>query len=254
MAMSRMSRSTGERGPRGLGHGRRLHGRRTAHRLRPSQQRAMETLLPRLQVTLPPEGALLDPAALFEETPRALWLEIGFGAGEHLVWQAQRNPDIGFLGAEVFHDGIAKMLRHVEEEQLTNVRVFTDDARELLECLPDASLDRAFLLFPDPWPKLRHHKRRFVQPEQLDAVARVLRDGGEFRLATDDPGYQRWMLIQLMRHPAFEWTAERPGDWRERPKDWPATRYELKALGQGRQPVYLRFRRRARQDETSSRG
>lgn len=241
-----MSREVAGRGA-GTRAGRKLHGRRKAQPLSQAQKQAMEALLPRLRVNLPPEGERLDPAALFDPPPRAVWLEIGFGAGEHLVWQAAHHPDVGILGAEVFQDGIAKLLRKLQQDGPTaNVRLYHGDARDLIECLPDAAIEKVFVLFPDPWPKTRHHKRRFVQQAQLDELARVLADGGELRLATDDPGYQRWMAIELTRHPDFEWTARRPADWRERGDDWPATRYELKALGQGRRPVYFRYRRRRR--------
>lgn len=225
---------------------RKLYGRRKAHKLRPAQQQALETLLPELQLRMPDDGETLDPPALFGREVREVWLEIGFGAGEHLLWQAGEHPDVGLIGAEVFRDGIAKLLRRFDDGAPANLRLYHGDARDLLEALPAASLARAFVLFPDPWPKARHHKRRFVQQDQLDALARALRDGGELRLATDDPSYQRWMLIELQRHPAFEWTAERAADWRERGPDWPATRYEMKALGQGRRPIYLRYRRRPR--------
>jgi len=223
-----------------------LHGRRKGRPLRPGQQRALETVLPCLEVTLPPGGAALDPSGLFAAPPEALWLEVGFGGGEHLLAQARANPGTGLIGAEVFQDGIAKLLRGIEDSGLDNIRVFTGDARALIDALPKASLDRVFVLFPDPWPKARHHKRRFVQQAQLDALARVLRDDGELRLATDDPSYQTWMAIELTRHPAFAWTARRPADWRGRPPDWPPTRYEQKALAQGRPPVYLRYRRHPR--------
>lgn len=241
-----MSRPPDDRAPHARAP-RRLYGRRKAHALRPGQRRAMDELLPRLRIDLPAPGRRLDPAALFQPPPRSIWLEIGFGAGEHLVAQALQHADVGFIGAEVFQDGVAKLLRKVEESDLRNVRVYHGDARDLLDCLPAASIERAFVLFPDPWPKTRHHKRRFIQRRQLDMLARVLADGGELRLASDDPGYQRWMLIELSRHEAFAWTARRAGDWRERGGDWPATRYETKALSQGRRPVYLRYRRRRRQ-------
>lgn len=237
-----------ERGAR-TGPRRRLHGRRWGRPLRKGQQQLMETLLPRLEIRLPEAGERLDPRALFDPPPRAVWLEIGFGAGEHIAWQAARHPEIGLIGAEVFRNGVAKLLRRVEERGLGNVRVLVGDGRDLVEVLPDASLERLFVLFPDPWPKTRHHKRRLVQDSTLDAFARVLADSGELRLATDDMGYLRWTLAHLRGHPAFEWLARRPRDWRERPADWPATRYELKALGQGRRPAYLRYRRRARAAE-----
>lgn len=229
--------------PTGAG---KLHGRRKGRPLRAGQQRALETLLPRLAVPLPADGTPLDPTALFDPAPRAVWLEVGFGGGEHLLAQARANPDVGLIGAEVFRDGVAKLLRGVEDEGLTNVRVFTGDARDLIDALPPASLARVFVLFPDPWPKTRHHKRRFIQQGQLDALARGVQDGGELRLATDDPSYRRWMAVAMTRHPAFAWTARAPADWCRRPADWPPTRYEAKALDQGRAPVYLRYRRRDR--------
>jgi len=228
------------------GGGRKVHGRRKGHRLRPAQQQALETLLPRVRVTLPAPGGTLDPFTLFDPGTRAVWLEVGFGAGEHLVQQAEWTPGAGLIGADIFRDGIAKCLRRVEERGLDNVRVHDGDARELIAALPEASLERVFVLFPDPWPKKRHHKRRFVQRAQLDELARVLTDGGEVRLATDDPSYQRWMVVEMQRHPAFAWTAERAADWRTRPPDWPPTRYEEKAVEQGRRPIYLRYRRRPR--------
>ena len=185
----------------------------------------------------------LDPALLFEPGPRAVWLEIGFGGGEHLATLAALHPDVGFLGVEPFINGVAKLLRAVETQSLANVRVLRDDARLLLKALPDASVERAFVLFPDPWPKLRHQKRRIVNPETVADLARVVRPGGELRLATDDPGYARWMLAVMLGERRFAWQAERAADWQERPGDWPGTRYEAKALAAGRRPTYLRFAR-----------
>lgn len=219
-----------------------FHGRRKRRRLRAGQQRLLGDLLPRLAVALPETGEL-DLAQLFP-TAEAVWLEIGFGAGEHLAWQAEHHPEVGFLGAEVFQNGVARLLAHASERGLANLRVFPEDARALLEALPAGSIGRAFLLFPDPWPKQRHAKRRFVGRANLDRLARVLRPGAELRMASDDPGQIRWMLEQLLAHPAFEWLAAGPGDWRERPADWPATRYEEKALAEGRRAAYFRFRRR----------
>ncbi|MBK1696789.1 tRNA (guanosine(46)-N7)-methyltransferase TrmB [Rhodovibrio salinarum] len=225
---------------------RELHGRHKSRPLRPAQQQVMEALLPRLRVDLPKSGPL-DPHALFACDIQEIWLEVGFGAGEHLAWQAAHHPEVGLIGAEHFRDGIARLLRQVDREGLTrNLRVYPDDGRDLLDVLPQASLSRAFVLFPDPWPKRRHHKRRFVQQAQLDQLAYVLADGGELRLATDDPDYQRWMLIELERHGAFDWTAACAADWRRRPDDWPGTRYEQKAIEAGRQPIFLSYRRRPR--------
>ena len=226
--------------------GHKLHGRRKGRPLRPGQQYALAVQLPECEVRLPEDGSTVDLDRLFPDAKQAVWLEIGFGAGEHMVRQAQDNPNAGIIGAEVFQDGLAKAVRQIAAARLDNVRLYPHDARTLLDALPAASLDRVFILFPDPWPKTRHHKRRLVQAAYLDAVARVLADGGELRLATDDPGYQRWMAIELTRHPAFAWTATRSADWRERPADWPPTRYEEKARAAGRQPVFLRYRRRPR--------
>ena len=224
---------------------RRLYGRRRGRPLRAGQQLLQQELLPQLSITLPETGPL-DPAALFPQPPAAVWLEIGFGGGEHLAEQAERHPEIGFIGSEVFENGVARLVGEVARRGLGNVRVFADDARLLLDRLPPASLDRVFILFPDPWPKLRHHKRRLVAPATLDRLAEVMRPGAELRLATDDPGYLTWMLEHVTAHPAFAWLARGPADWRERPADWPPTRYEEKARAAGRTPAFLRFRRRPR--------
>jgi len=201
--------------------------------------------LPTLRLALPEHGSL-DPQALFPASYGDLWLEIGFGAGEHLAAQAAAHPEVGFLGAEVFENGVVKLLAAMRERGLDNVRVWVDDARLLLAALPERSLGRVFILFPDPWPKLRHHKRRMVSAATLDRLGRLMKDGAELRLATDDVGYLRWMLELAPMHPAFEWMARGPEDWRQRPADWPATRYERKAILAGRQPYFLRLRRRPR--------
>ncbi len=184
-----------------------------------------------------------DPLALFADTPRAVWLEIGFGGGEHLAALAAAHPEVGILGVEPFINGVAKLLRAIEDHELGNVRVLMDDARLLLKSLPENSIERAFVLFPDPWPKMRHHKRRIVNTETVTELARVIHPGGELRLATDDPDYARWMLAAMLAERQFAWLAERAADWRDRPGDWPPTRYEAKALAAGRRPVYLRFAR-----------
>jgi tRNA (guanine-N7-)-methyltransferase len=222
------------------------HGRRRGRRLRPYRQDLIAELLPRLRVALPPPGVALNLADLFPRPPSQLWLEIGFGSGEHLVEQARRHPEIGFIGCEVFVNGVAALIGQVERLELTNVRVFDDDARLLLTALPDASFGRAFLLFPDPWPKTRHAKRRFIGPANLATIARILADGAEFRVATDDAGYVRWTLQHLIGHPDFRWTAAGPGDWRNPPEDWVETRYQRKAVAAGRHPVFLCFQRQPR--------
>lgn len=230
------------------GHGSRriLYGRKRGRRLRPGRKDLVERMLPRLEVALPPAPGRLDREALFGPGIQALWLEIGFGAGEHLAAQAEAHPAVGFIGCESYLNGVASLLGLVADKGLDNVRVFADDARLLIDALADASIGRCFLLFPDPWPKQRHHKRRFIAPATLDALARVLRDGGELRVATDDAGYCRWTLSHVLGHGGFEWPARRAEEWRRRPPDWPATRYERKSLAEGRRAVYLRFVRRPR--------
>ncbi len=225
---------------------RNLHGRRHGRPLRPGRRRLLEELLPKIRLELPPEGARLDPAALFGAGAREVWLEIGFGSGEHLAWQAEHHPEVGFLGAEPYVNGVASLLRHVSDRDLANLRVLQGDGRALLDALPEASLSRAFVLFPDPWPKVRHHKRRLIRRGTLDRLAACLKDGAELRIATDHGDYLAWILERATAHPDLRWLAEGPGDWHRRPDDWPATRYEEKAVAEGRIPVYLRFRRRPR--------
>ena len=219
-----------------------LYGRRRGKKLRAGQEALLDTLLPRLLLEVPPEPRKVDLASLFGDA-RDVWLEVGFGAGEHLVWQAEHHPGVGLIGCEPYINGVAKCLAHIERTGVTNIRLFTDDARFVMQALPPQSLSRAFVLFPDPWPKTRHHKRRFVQRANLDVLARLLKPGAELRLATDDPSYLPWMVEHACLHPAFEWLAEGPGDWRGRPADWPGTRYEQKMLA-GHKPVFLRLRRR----------
>ncbi len=197
--------------------------------------------MPELRIAVP-QGAL-DPRSLFARPVSSLRMEIGFGGGEHLARMAADNPDIGFIGAEVFLNGVASLLRHVHELGLKNVRIFNEDVRFLLPHLPDASFERISLPFPDPWPKARHAKRRFVGPENLGEMARLIAPNGEFRVASDHPVYIDWALLHLVGHPAFAWTAHGPEDWRQRPADSTPTRYEEKAKKQGRTPVFMNFRR-----------
>jgi tRNA (guanine-N7-)-methyltransferase len=222
----------------------RFYGRRRGRPLRLGRRRLAETLLPELQISLP-EAGRLDPKTLFAPGISAVWLEIGIGGGEHLAEHAAAHPDIGFIGCEVFENGVAKMLAEIDRRQLRNVRLFTEDARLLLPALSPGSIGRVFILFPDPWPKQRHHKRRLVAPATLDCLAEIMPEGAELRLATDDPGYLVWMLEHATAHPAFGWLARRPCDWRERPPDWPPTRYEQKARAAGRTPAFLRFIRQS---------
>jgi len=202
-------------------------------------------LLPRLTVAVPGSGRL-EPRLLFGTTRRPVWLEIGFGGGEHLAAQAEGHSEIGFIGCEIFENGIARLLAEIDRRRLANIRIFADDARLLIAALPAAALARVFVLFPDPWPKARHHKRRLMSTEILDRLAAVMDDGAELRLATDDAGLLSWMLDRITRHPEFEWLARRPQDWRQRPADWPPTRYEEKARAAGRSPYFLCVARRPR--------
>jgi len=219
-------------------HHRKLFGRRKGPKLSPHQERLLETLLPQLALTLEPGR---DPRSYFSALIDDVWLEIGFGAGEHLLWQAAHHSNVGVIGAEPYISGMAKLLSKAaaDEGAPANIRLYSDDARNILDALPDASLARVFLLFPDPWPKTRHHKRRFVQRETLDTLARVMKKGAEFRFASDDAGYLNWTLERLTAHSAFQWTAACAGDWHTRPADWPQTRYEAKEL-HGK-PAFLRF-------------
>jgi tRNA (guanine-N7-)-methyltransferase len=223
-----------------------FYGRRRGRPLRAGQRERQATLLPHVAFALP-QGGPLDTASLFPPAQREIWLEIGFGGGEHLAEQAERHPDIGFIGCEVFENGVAKLLGAIDHRGLANVRIYPQDARPLLAALPARSIGRVFILFPDPWPKARHHKRRLVAPAALNRLAEIMIDGAELRLATDDPSYLSWMLEHATAHAAFSWTARRSADWRERPADWPPTRYEQKARAAGRTPAFLRFVRRPRE-------
>lgn len=225
----------------------RFYGRRKGKPLKAGRERLLDTLLPKIRIPDVEAGAPpLDPRTLFPAAPREVWLEIGFGGGEHLAGQAEADPAVGFIGAEVFLNGVASLLRHVDEKRLANVRVYNNDVRALLPCLPASTLNRISLLFPDPWPKNRHAKRRFVGPAMLAEVSRLLADGGEFRVATDHPVYARWTLMHVPEHPDFTWPVSGPDDWRVRPADSPPTRYEQKAVAAGRRPMFLRFFRKNR--------
>jgi tRNA (guanine-N7-)-methyltransferase len=221
----------------------RSFGRRKGRPLSARQRGLVDDELPRLSIDLadPPPQPL---TALFSGPVRDVWLEIGFGGGEHLIWQASHHPDVGVIGCEPFLDGVVKVVDAVVQMPLPNVRLHPDDVRALLRWLPDGSLGRAFVLFPDPWPKKRHQKRRLVGTPLLDQLARVMRPGTELRVGTDISDYVRSIMIAVTAHPAFDWPAESPADWQVRPADWPETRYEQKAIREGRRPVYLSFRRR----------
>ncbi len=221
-----------------------VHGRRRGRPLRKARTAALETTLPVTEIVLPAAGGQLDLATLFGRQTEQTWLEIGFGGGEHLAMLAARHRDVSFMGCEPFINGMASLLVAVEREALDNVRILMDDARLLLAALPDRSLDRVHILFPDPWPKKRHNRRRIVSPAVLDQLARTMKPGAMLRLATDHEDYGVWMLRHLLDRPEFRWTATRADDWRIRPAEEPETRYEGKALAKGLKPIYLTFLRR----------
>lgn len=220
----------------------RSYGRRRGRKLSSRQDRLMRELLPALALPVR-DAPPADVATLFSKPVREIWLEIGFGGGEHLLWQAQRHPDVGFIGCEPFEDGVVKVLTAVDEMSLANIRLHADDARDVLRWLPASSIARAFVLFPDPWPKARHRKRRLVNEQTLALLARVMKPGGRLRVASDIGDYVRTMLMAFQQRPEFRWLAASPGDWRVRPDDWPETRYEQKAVREGRRSVYLTFER-----------
>jgi tRNA (guanine-N7-)-methyltransferase len=217
----------------------RLYGRGKGHSLRKGQQALLDALLPQLSVANGP----LDAATLFGDD-RPLQFEIGFGSGEHLAGQAAMRPDHGFIGCEPFLNGVVGALQHVRDQSLTNVRLHMGDALDVLGRLPDASLDRAYLLHPDPWPKARHAKRRMMNPGPLDMIAAKLKPGGEFRFGTDHPVYCRWAMMQMSKRRDFDWQCEGPHDFLTRPDDWPETRYERKARRLGHEVWYFRYVRR----------
>jgi tRNA (guanine-N7-)-methyltransferase len=220
----------------------RLHGRSRGRPLSARQQALVDDLLPRLALPDGADGAPLDPAALFAPPPAEVWLEIGFGGGEHLVAQAGRRPDVGLIGVEPFLDGVAKALTAIDALGLGNVRLAREDARGVVARLPDASLARVFVLFPDPWPKARHHKRRLIQPAFASELARVLKPGGRLRFATDWADYATQALLALRGEGRLRWTARRADDWRLPPADHVTTRYQEKRLGDCA-PMFFDFER-----------
>lgn len=217
----------------------RLYGRQIGvGGLRPAQQARMDAMLPKIEVK--DRGDRLDLGNTFQRDAPT-WLEIGFGGGEHLLWQAQQNPQVNLLGVEPFLTGVSSCLYGLEQSGLDNIRICMGDGRHLIQRLPDASIERVFILHPDPWPKWRHAKRRLIQPALLAELARALVPGGELRLGTDWPDYSCWALRHLAAHPAFEWQAKSCKDWQERPADWPTTRFASKAAREGRRDVHLSF-------------
>jgi tRNA (guanine-N7-)-methyltransferase len=225
-------------------------GRRKGHALRPQQAELFARLLPALSLDLA-VSAPGDLSTLFPARVDTVRLEIGFGGGEHLIAQAQQNPSIGFIGCEPFVNGVAKALSAIDTHILTNIRLHHGDAIELLAWLPPRSISRIDLLYPDPWPKKRHWKRRLVQKDRIEEFARILAPGSDFRFASDIEDYVAWTLSMMLRSGSFAWTAQRANDWRLPWPDFVRTRYETKALREGRTPCYLTFRRRRLEDGSS---
>lgn len=227
---------------------RNFYGRRRGKKLRPSQEGYLsdgldEFKMPGVDWSENPDRAPVDLSQVFPAS-KEVWLEIGFGAGEHMVALAQANRDIGIIGAEPYINGVAALMGKVRAAGTSNLAIHPGDARDLFDVIPDGALGRVYLLYPDPWPKKRHHRRRFVTPEHLDPLARVMAAGAELRVATDIGDYVRQTLEELLKHPDFEWLGEAAKDWREPWEGWTRTRYEAKAIREGRTPHYLQFRRR----------
>ena len=222
----------------------RSYGRRRMHRFSATKQQDLENLLDRYGIDIS-ENSVEHPLHLREIFPRysTLILEIGFGTGEHLFSMADQHRDIGFVGCEVFQNGIVRMLRNIDQNKLDNVRVYQDDVRQLLHVLEADVLHKIYVLFPDPWPKKRHASRRFVNPENLKEIARILQKGGLFRIATDHPVYKSWTLRRMTEDHNFRWTAKTGNDWRRQPADWVETKYQRKAVAEGRRPIFLDFER-----------
>ena len=216
----------------------RSFGRRRGKKLRPGRERLVDELLPKITF-----DAEREVAAQFDAPPTDIWLEIGFGGGEHLAAQALAHPDIGFIGAEPFINGVAKLVSTINDEGIKNIRIHPDDARFIFPAIADGSLGRVFILFPDPWPKARHIKRRLITAKTLDALARMMRSGAQLVVASDHVEYVRWALLQISQHPDFSWMAESAADWRNPPPGWVRTRYEEKALAKGIKATYLVFQR-----------
>lgn len=220
-----------------------LHGRRSGKALAPYQRELIRTLLPRLALDV---SGPIDSSVLFRSQRREIWLEVGFGAGEHLLASAGRHADVGFIGCEPFLNGMARALADLACADLDNIRLHCGDAGEIIDALPAASLARVFIFYPDPWPKRRQRKRRFISDDMFTRLARVMRPGAELRFATDIDDYCGWTLARLMRSPDFLWSAGDAVAWQTPWPDWVTTRYEQKAVGEGRRPCYLTaFRRQA---------
>lgn len=224
-------------------------GRRKGRRVRKAKTTLLEAFLPKLKVSE-------INSDMFGITPQQIYLEIGFGDGQHLAGQAAKHPEIGFIGAEVFQNGVANLLSLITgikegsnlpdtitltSDRVDNIRIWDDDVRLLFSKIPDNFVDKVFVLFPDPWPKKRHASRRFINPDNLQELCRILKSGGVLRIATDHKVYKGWALRQMHNCPSFRWLAKTSNDWRQEPQDWVRTKYQLKALREGRKPVFLDY-------------
>lgn len=232
-----------------------FYGRRQGRRIRKAKSTLLEAFLPKLSIS---NNQKLSKDSLFSYPVKQICLEIGFGNGEHLAGQALRNPENGYIGAEVFKNGVANLLSIITgikegdnlpekiellPEYKDNIRIFSDDIRLLFKQIPDNFLDKIFVLFPDPWPKKRHADRRFINQENLKEISRILKKGGILRVATDHKIYKGWTLRQLHENPNFRWTARCGNDWKHEPRDWVQTKYQRKAIREGRRAVFLDFER-----------
>jgi len=236
-----------------------FYGRQHGRKLRKTRTRLIEEFLPTISIELPEdENEKIDLDGLFNFKPKEKWLEVGFGGGEHLAGQAKKNPEIAIIGSEVFINGVASLAAHItghhengtlsDDETITikddradNIRIYNKDVRQLFPHLEDGCFDRIFVLFPDPWPKSKHKDRRFIGPSNLPVLARLLKKGGILRVATDHKVYKSWALRNLYQDPNFKWKAECSDDWRQEPSDWIRTRYQEKAIREGRKAVFLDF-------------
>ena len=214
-----------------------FYGRRRGRPLRPQQKKLFEAQLPKWQIA----EDVKDLQSCFDHKPQDIYLEIGFGGGEHLASIAEASPEAGFLGAEPFINGVASLVRHIDEGGLQNIRIWPDDVRLILDNLPDNCLAGAYIMFPDPWPKRRHAARRILQPSMRARLARLIRSGGVLRMASDHALAKSWLLAEAMADERFEWQAKTAQDWRTRPEKWPETRYMEKAYKEGRAPSWFEF-------------
>ncbi len=220
-------------------------GRRKGKALTKASQDRFDSILPTVSIEIT-ENTVFNAEEIFGNEINELWFEVGFGGGEHMAWQAQNHKHVSIIGCEPYLNGTAKVLKEIEEDEINNIRIYPNDARHIMDKMPDACLDKAFALFGDPWRKYRHRYRRFIGPDNLDRFARILKDGAILRIATDHPIYLQWILRWTPVHPDFEWLDEGPKDWGIRKSDWPETRYERKAVREGRKSSYLTFRRKNR--------